>query len=73
MAEPVKYAVIIERYETGYGAYVPDLPSCGATGATQTEVTRNIQIAIEGHLRGMREDDPIPQPTSMAATIEVAA
>ena len=74
MAQPVKYAIIIERYEIGYGAYVPDLPGCGATGATQAEVTRNIQIAIEEHLRSMREDgDPIPQPTSMAATIEVAA
>jgi predicted RNase H-like HicB family nuclease len=74
MAEPVKYAVIIERYETGYGAYVPDLPGCGATGATQAEVRRNIQTAIETHLRSMREDgDVIPEPTSTAATIEVAA
>jgi hypothetical protein len=26
MAEPLKYTVVIERSETGYGAYVPDLP-----------------------------------------------
>ena len=74
MAEPLKYAVIIERYESGYGAYVPDLPGCGATGQTETQVRERIRIAIEVHLRSMHEDgDPIPPPTSMAETVEVAA
>jgi len=74
MAEPVRYAVIIERYDTGYGAYVPDLPGCGATGQTDREVRERIQTAIELHLRSMREDgNPIPQPHSVAATVEVAA
>jgi predicted RNase H-like HicB family nuclease len=74
MPEPLKYAVIIERYDTGYGAYVPDLLGCGATGKTDTEVRERIQTAIEVHRRSMREDgDPIPQPHSIAATVEVAA
>ena len=74
MAEPIKYTIIIERYDTGYGAYVPDLPGCGATGRTDMEVRERIQTAIEVHLRSMREDgDPIPQPNSVAATVEVAA
>jgi predicted RNase H-like HicB family nuclease/predicted RNA binding protein YcfA (HicA-like mRNA interferase family) len=74
MAEPLKYTVVIERSETGYGAYVPDLPGCGATGKTETEVRERIRAAIEIHLRSMREDgDPIPQPTSTAAIVEVAA
>ena len=74
MAEPLKYTVVIERFETGYGAYVPDLPGCGATGKTETEVRERIRTAIEIHLRSMREDgDPIPQPTSTAAIVEVAA
>ena len=74
MAEPLKYTVVIERSETGYGAYVPDLPGCGATGKTETEVRERIRTAIEIHLRSMREDgDPIPQPTSTAAIVEVAA
>ncbi|MCU1236472.1 MAG: hypothetical protein JWP63_4439, partial [Candidatus Solibacter sp.] len=63
--EAMRYTVIIEHYGNNYGAYVPDLPGCGATGATEAEVTRNIQTAIENHLKSMREDgDPIPQPTS---------
>jgi predicted RNase H-like HicB family nuclease len=74
MAEPLRYTVVIERSATGYGAYVPDLPGCGATGKTETEVRERIRTAIEVHLRGMREDgDPIPQPTSTAAIVEVAA
>jgi len=74
MAEPLKFTVIIERSDTGYGAYVPDLPGCIATGRTEPEVRERIQTAIEIHLRSMREDgDPIPQPTSTAATVEVAA
>ena len=73
MAEPLKYTVVIERSETGYGAYVPDLPGCGATGKTETGVRERIRTAIEVHLRSMREDgDPIPQPTSTAAIVEVA-
>jgi predicted RNase H-like HicB family nuclease len=74
MAEPLKFAIIITRSETGYGAYVPDLPGCIATGKTELDVRERIQAAIEIHLRSMREDgDPIPQPTSTAATVEVAA
>src|ERR1035437_3551389 len=74
MAEPLKYTVVIERSETGYGAYVPDLPGCGATGKTETEVRERIRAAIEIHLHSMREDgDPIPRPTSTAAIVEVAA
>ncbi|SPF42752.1 conserved hypothetical protein [Candidatus Sulfopaludibacter sp. SbA4] len=74
MAEPLRYAVIIERYDTGYGAYVPDLPGCGATAQTEDQVRERIRTAIEVHLRSLREDgDPIPKPTSLAETVEVAA
>lgn len=74
MAEPLKYTAVIERYENNYGAYVPDLPGCGAVGETPEEVIANIRTAIEIHIRSMREDgDPIPEPTSSAITVEVAA
>ena len=42
-----RYAVIIERAENNYAAYVPDLPGCISTGATVGEVERNIREAIE--------------------------
>ena len=70
----MRYAVIIEKAESNYSAYVPDLPGCVATGATVAEVTREIQEAIEFHLEGLREDGAeIPAPSSEVAYVEVAA
>lgn len=52
----------------------PDVPGCVSTGKTAEETLANMREAIEFHLEGMREDrDPIPQPTTIAAVIEVAA
>jgi predicted RNase H-like HicB family nuclease len=48
------YTVIIEKGETSFGAYVPDVPGCVAVGETREEVTELIQEAIEFHLEGMR-------------------
>jgi len=71
----MQYTVIIEHAPgSNYSAYVPDLPGCVTTGATIEETRRNMQEAIELHLEGMREDgEPIPEPTSMALVIDVAA
>jgi predicted RNase H-like HicB family nuclease len=69
----MQYTVIIEKRPTSYGAYVPDLPGCVAVGATREEVEELIKGAIEMHLQGMREDgDPIPEPTTQAALVDVA-
>jgi len=70
----MKYAVIIEKGEKGYGAYVPDLPGCIAAGDTKEEVKKLIHEAIEFHIEGLREDgEQIPQPASSIEFIEVAA
>ena len=70
----MRYAVVIETGETGFGAYVPDLPGCVAAGATREEVVRLIQEAIEFHIEGLKEDgEPIPEPTSSIEFIDVAA
>ncbi|HSA90636.1 MAG TPA: type II toxin-antitoxin system HicB family antitoxin [Burkholderiales bacterium] len=69
-----RYAVVIEKGEGNYGAYVPDLPGCVATGATIEETGRGIQEAIEFHLEGLRADGlPIPEPSSRVEYVEVAA
>ncbi len=61
----MRYAIVIEKAEGNYSAYVPDLPGCVATGATVEEAEKSIREAIEFHLDGMREDGtPIPPPTS---------
>ena len=70
----MRYAVVIERAKRNYAAYVPDLPGCIATGQTLEEIEKQIQEAIQLHLRGMREDGlPIPEPSSQVEYIEVAA
>ena len=52
----MKYAIVIEKGETSWGAYVPDLPGCVAVGETREEAVQLIREAIEFHLEGMRED-----------------
>jgi len=70
----VRYAVVIEKGPNSYGAYVPDLPGCVATGATREEVVRLIQEAILFHIEGLREDgQPVPPPSSSVEFVDVAA
>ncbi len=70
----MRYAVVIEKAENNYAAYVPDLLGCVATGRTIEETGRHIREAIEIHLRGMREDGlSIPEPSSQVEYVEVAA
>ena len=69
----VRYAVIFEKAQNNWAAYVPDLPGCITTGKTLEETERNIRQAIEGHLQTMREfGEPIPEPTSLAKEVEVS-
>jgi predicted RNase H-like HicB family nuclease len=69
----MRYAIVIERAEGNYSAYVPDLPGCVATGATIEDTEKLIREAIDLHLTGLREDGlPIPQPSSRVEYVEVA-
>ena len=70
----MKYAVVIEKAEGNYSAYVPDLPGCVATGTTIEEVEREIREAIAFHIDGLREDGlAVPDATSQVEYIELAA
>ena len=70
----MRYAIVVEKAENNYAAYVPDLPGCVATGQTIDEVEREIRGAIEFHIRGLREDgSPVPEPSSKVNYIDVAA
>jgi predicted RNase H-like HicB family nuclease len=69
-----KYAVVFERAAHNWGAYVPDLPGCVATGPTLEETRRLIAEAIEFHIEGMRlHGEPVPEPTTVAETVEIRA
>lgn len=70
----MRYAVVIEKAEANFAAYVPDLPGCVATGATLKEVEKLIQEAIEFHIEGMRADGiAVPEPKSRVEYVDVAA
>ena len=84
----LQYLVRINKdRDSDWGASVPDLPGCVATGKTLDSTLRRIQGAIELHARGMREDGlrpPRPQhrvvtprrtsrQVDFYATVEVAA
>ena len=70
----MRYAVVIEKAESNYSAYVPDLPGCIATGATIAEVEQNIREAISFHIEGLRADgDVVPLPSSQVEYVDVTA
>jgi predicted RNase H-like HicB family nuclease len=55
--------------DSDWGASVPDLPGCVATGKTIDATLRRIERAIEMHLRGLREDGMrVPRPRRRAIT-----
>ena len=67
----MRYAVVIEKSDQGYGAYVPDLPGVISVGDSQEEVTANIRQAIALHLEGLRDSgDDIPEPKTLVAVID---
>ncbi len=70
----MRYAIVIERAENNYSAYVPDLPGCVATGATVEETETQIREAIEFHIAGLRDDGvPVPPPSSRVDYVDVLA
>ena len=70
----MRYAIVIEKADSNYAAYVPDLPGCVTTGVTVEETERLIREAIEFHIRGLRVDGlVIPEPSSKVNYVDVAA
>jgi predicted RNase H-like HicB family nuclease len=67
----MRYAVVIERADGNYSAYVPDLPGCVATGETIAAVETEIREAIRFHIDGLKADGTdVPEPTSIAEYVE---
>ena len=70
----MKYLIVIEKSETGYSAYSPDLPGCVSSGSTPEETEKNMHEAIKFHIDGLKEEGyEIPTPTSRSSYVEVAA
>lgn len=51
-----KFLIIIEKADTGYSSYSPDLAGCIATGRTKKEVEKNMYEAIRFHLEGLKAE-----------------
>jgi predicted RNase H-like HicB family nuclease len=69
----MRYAIVIEKAEENYSAYVPDLPGCIATGATVEQAEAEIREAIIFHVEGLREDGvPVPPGESTVDYVDVA-
>lgn len=67
----MKCGVVIEKGESNYSAFVPDLPGRIATGDTIAEVERLIRKGIRFHIEGLREDGlPVPEPSTICEYVE---
>jgi predicted RNase H-like HicB family nuclease len=69
----MRYAIVLERGPTSYGAYVPDLPGCVAAAETREETLRLIREAIAFHIEEMEaEGILVPEPSSSTEYVEIA-
>ena len=69
----MRYAVVIERGEENYGAFVPDLPGVISIGDSEEEAIANVRQAIALHLEGLRQaGEEIPQPRTRVAVVDAA-
>ena len=67
----MRYAVVFEKSESSFGAYVPDLPGCIAVGESLAEAKSLISDAMKQHLEDMKSDgQPPPEPASICAYID---
>ena len=70
----MKYLVVYEKGQTGWGASVPDLPGLGVAGATLEEVKELIREALDFHLEGMKlHGDPIPEPSAVTEYVSASS
>ena len=69
-----KYLIVIERTDSGYSTYSPDLPGCVSTGKSREEAEKNMREAIEFHVDGLRQEGyPVPEPQTTSSYVELPA
>jgi len=56
-----KIIVILEHTDTGFSAYIPELPVTSTSGLDLKEVESNIKEALELHLEALQDENkPVP-------------
>lgn len=62
-----KYLIVLEKSETGFSAYSPDVWGCVATGETMEQTLENMRSALIFHLR---DTESVPQPRGIDAYLD---
>ncbi|MEZ5339137.1 MAG: type II toxin-antitoxin system HicB family antitoxin [bacterium] len=61
------YLIILERGESNWGAYSPDVPGCIAVGDSRDKALALFMEALEAHLAAMLEEGiELPHTTNYA-------
>ena len=69
----MEYVILLEKTNTGYSAHSPDIEGCVAVGETREETIRLMKEALEFHIKNLKRDgEPIPEASSIAASIDLA-
>lgn len=59
----MKYTAVLEKGESSYGAWIPDLPGCVAVGESREETLALLKEAVDFHIDGLLADGtPLPRP-----------
>lgn len=70
----MRYLIVLEPTPTGFSAYSPDLDGCVAAASDREETIALMRESIAVHLEGLAEaGDPVPEPSSESAYVEVTA
>jgi predicted RNase H-like HicB family nuclease len=66
-----KYLIVVEKSQTGYSAYSPDVLGCIAAGNTIDKAIANMKAALTLHLQALIEDgEEIPKPKGIQSYLD---
>ena len=69
----MKWAIVIEKSENGFGAYAPDAPGVGVVGDTADEARELLAQALELFVEESAGEDSRPSPSARVEYIELPA
>lgn len=62
-----QYLIVLEKSDTGFSAYSPDVAGCIATGETLEDTTKLMRSALVLHLADV---DELPKPRGIDAYVD---
>ncbi|NMF60096.1 type II toxin-antitoxin system HicB family antitoxin [Pseudanabaena yagii] len=62
-----QYLIVLEKSDTGFSAYSPDVAGCIATGETLEDTTKLMRSALVLHLADV---DELPKPRGIDAYLD---